>query len=150
MQCLCGCGVEAKPSRTYLWGHHRRPYIDVCKNGHLMSETRKVRPSKRTADGTETYCSECAKANGRKATRKYRYGVANLPIIDAFTESQTGLCAICGNGNNQNRTLLTDHQHGTGKIRGMLCGNCNSGLGMFQDDPIRITKALEYLSRRSW
>lgn len=69
--------------------------------------------------------------------------------INAIVEmhrSQNGKCAIClieiaplG------RSRAVDHCHQTGKIRGMLCKACNTGLGMFKDDPKRLIAALAYL-----
>jgi len=54
---------------------------------------------------------------------------------------QGNQCAICG----KDRPLVLDHCHKTGKIRAALCGACNSGLGMFQDDPDVLCKALAYV-----
>lgn len=50
-------------------------------------------------------------------------------------------CAICGSMNDPN----VDHDHKTGVVRGILCGNCNRGLGLFADDPERMQRAVEYL-----
>jgi hypothetical protein len=50
-------------------------------------------------------------------------------------------CVICGS----NEVLVVDHNHKTGKIRGMLCNHCNRGLGHFRDDPELLTFAAEYL-----
>ena len=52
-----------------------------------------------------------------------------------------GDCALCG----RHRELVQDHDHDTGKLRSKLCIACNSGLGMFQDDPEMLIKASEYL-----
>lgn len=57
-------------------------------------------------------------------------------------EAQDWSCLICGEVASR---LYLDHCHKTGKIRGMLCLHCNSGLGSFCDDPVRLSAAIEYL-----
>lgn len=58
--------------------------------------------------------------------------------------SQGGACAICG-VRPRRRRLAIDHDHETGAIRGLLCGNCNLGIGHFADDPGLLQKAASYL-----
>lgn len=59
---------------------------------------------------------------------------------------QNGCCAICNIPQSKlNRTLDVDHCHKTGKVRGLLCTNCNRALGMFQDSASICIKASEYL-----
>lgn len=41
--------------------------------------------------------------------------------------------------------LVVDHDHATGKVRGLLCHNCNRALGLLHDNPVTINNALEYL-----
>ena len=53
-------------------------------------------------------------------------------------------CAICGGS----ERLSWDHDHATGDYRGTLCSNCNTGLGMFHDQPGTLRKAARYLSGR--
>jgi hypothetical protein len=67
-------------------------------------------------------------------------------------DEQDGRCAICGSiETSENRfglkTLAVDHDHVTGKVRGLLCSDCNLGLGKFHDDISRMEKAIEYLKR---
>ena len=50
-------------------------------------------------------------------------------------------CVICGIED----ALVVDHDHVTGKVRGMLCNHCNRGLGHFRDDPILLEFAAQYL-----
>lgn len=59
--------------------------------------------------------------------------------------SQGGVCAICECPDK--KRLSVDHDHQTGKIRGLLCANCNLALGNFKDDPDRLAKAIVYLKR---
>lgn len=66
---------------------------------------------------------------------------------DRMLERQGGVCAICGNGASDaiRKNLAVDHCHGTGRVRGLLCGNCNTGLGSFKDDPVLLRRAIKYL-----
>lgn len=58
-------------------------------------------------------------------------------------DTQGGVCYICKT--TPKKRLVVDHCHITRKIRGLLCGHCNTGLGYFQDDPARLQRAIEYL-----
>jgi hypothetical protein len=74
---------------------------------------------------------------------------------DAMYEQQGGCCAICGDLKEswepgvgiegRDRFLVVDHCHAQGHVRGLLCGNCNHGLGKFKDDIARLLAAAEYL-----
>ena len=60
---------------------------------------------------------------------------------------QHGVCAICGKlPNGRFKTLHIDHDHKTGRIRGLLCYSCNSGVGNFRDDVVLLLKAAKYLN----
>lgn len=63
-----------------------------------------------------------------------------------LAEKHGGRCAICGG--TQKRELAIDHCHKTGKVRALLCGKCNIGLGHFKDDPELLRKAAAYLESR--
>lgn len=60
--------------------------------------------------------------------------------------SQNGRCAICGNHQHYQR-LAVDHCHKTQQIRGLLCMQCNRGLGRFFDSPFRLQNAINYLEK---
>jgi predicted nucleic acid-binding Zn ribbon protein len=78
------------------------------------------------------------------ASRARQYGLT----IEQFREmrdKQAGACAICGG---LATTLHIDHCHSTGRVRGLLCPMCNTGLGQFQDDVQRMMLAITYLQRQ--
>lgn len=72
-----------------------------------------------------------------------RYGIT-LKDRQAMEERQAGKCAICGE---TPRRLVVDHCHKKGHVRGLLCDECNRGLGAFKEDVLIFTKALEYLDK---
>lgn len=74
--------------------------------------------------------------------------------FEALLLSQGGVCAICKEPEAMNRRIAVDHDHACcpGKdscgecIRGLLCGNCNNGIGRFKDSPELLARAIQYLS----
>ncbi len=66
--------------------------------------------------------------------------------VAARLQQQGGKCAICGVAQAK---WHGDHDHVTGKFRSVLCSKCNMGLGLFNDDPDRMTIAVAYLRRHS-
>lgn len=77
----------------------------------------------------------------RKQKLKSNYDMT-IEDYDKLYSTQQGNCLIC---NTYHRKLSIDHCHDTGLVRGLLCSNCNSGLGMFKDNSILLLKAVEYL-----
>ena len=71
--------------------------------------------------------------------------VYNLTPEDTerLSKSQKGVCAVCGEGLTSKYHI--DHDHITGKIRGLLCRSCNLGLGFFQDSVPKLMAAIQYL-----
>jgi hypothetical protein len=63
-------------------------------------------------------------------------------------ESQNGVCYLCGQYNKNGKRLFVDHNHETNQVRNLLCTQCNSGLGMFNENPELMEKAANYL--REW
>ena len=73
-----------------------------------------------------------------------KYGINRLEY-DEMLLSQDGICLICGKSCPTYRSLSVDHDHETGRIRGLLCDLCNKGLGQFKDDPKLLIRAAQYL-----
>ena len=64
---------------------------------------------------------------------------------EKMAQLQNWVCAICGSPPSDKKRLSVDHCHATGKVRGLLCHNCNIAIGLLKDDPNRFIKASEYL-----
>ena len=81
----------------------------------------------------------------RNRTIKKKYGLTESQFYEWLVE-QSYCCALC-------RTRLTratthvDHDHGTGRVRGLLCFNCNVAIGHFRDDPGLMRSAASYVER---
>lgn len=73
---------------------------------------------------------------------KRKYGLTQKEYTEML-DKQKGVCAICGGV--CTRRLAVDHDHETGKVRGLLCNNCNRGLGHFQDNVGFLDAAIRYL-----
>ena len=83
----------------------------------------------------------------RDTILKNRYGIVEFDY-EELAKAQDNKCAICGTPPVKKRLDL-DHCHETKKIRGLLCNNCNRGLGHFKDNPALLSKAIEYLDKSS-
>ncbi len=133
-----------------------RKLQEFCRNGHLFSETRYTGPS-----GHQTRCSACAKVTrakwkssdpdrinsaARASKRKSRM-VTHYKITaeeyDVLVLNQKNKCAICFE--DFTKTPNIDHCHLTGNVRGLLCKDCNTGLGMFKDSIENTQTATNYL-----
>ena len=88
------------------------------------------------------YCLKCA----RNRQLQQLYGISGEDYEKLF-KKQGGQCAICGTIDPRGRqnVFVVDHDHKTGKVRGLLCDKCNRGLGMFSDDPKKTAAATIYL-----
>ncbi|KKM26565.1 hypothetical protein LCGC14_1583510 [marine sediment metagenome] len=89
----------------------------------------------------------------KSSRMKAKYGIS-LDEVEALLEKQNGLCAICQQPEQETirgkyKQLAIDHDHKTGRIRGLLCANCNQGLGRFEDDPARLLAAVQYIQTRA-
>jgi hypothetical protein len=79
------------------------------------------------------------------ADRRYSYGL-NPEQYGVMVMAQDGRCAICER-HPEDGVLRVDHDHSTGKIRGLLCRHCNLALGNMRDDVSLLRKAIAYLEK---
>lgn len=97
------------------------------------------------------YCSSKCMELGKADSYYFRnYGISIFQYYELYTKSN-GTCYICGskgftiNKNNPTTQLVVDHNHLTGKVRGLLCPNCNRALGLFKDNKTLLSKAIDYI-----
>ena len=90
-------------------------------------------------DGLRSKCKDCCRSQEMQRV----YGIT-LADYDAMLEEQDGCCAICKTDTIKGRFAI-DHCHKTGKVRGLLCFDCNTGIGKLKDDPSLLLTAYEYL-----
>lgn len=98
--------------------------------------------------GKTSICKICShirsKTYNKEIGRYKKYGITKDTFIQLI-DSQDGKCAICSNS--LDNEIHIDHCHSTGKVRGILCGKCNKGLGLFDDNVNYLTKAIKYLNK---
>ena len=82
----------------------------------------------------------------RECKRKNRLGAYGVTVeeYNLMLGHQGGVCALCGRPPGK-KPLAVDHDHETGKVRGLLCQNCNVGLGCFGDSVPILEGAIKYL-----
>jgi hypothetical protein len=109
-----------------------------------------------TQDGRIAYNKAHRQANPnryRDYDLRKSFGIG-LSDKQATLADQGGVCAICERPERAERdgkpiAMAQDHCHTTGKLRGVLCGNCNKALGKFEDNPDYLRNAIIYLAKHS-
>ena len=86
------------------------------------------------------------RVSDRKSYLKRKFGIS-IEDYEYLLAGQGGRCAICGSPPREDIALHVDHEHITGRIRGLLCFRCNNALGDFGDDLHRLNAAAAYLER---
>lgn len=147
-------GVKFDPTKGYAARYVARmaasktdatTYVPVvpCKHGHSLRFV-----------GSNN-CVLCDKAlrqrhriSGRFARIKREYGLTKADYL-ALVEKQASSCAICSRHEHNHFSLHVDHDHFTGKVRGLLCSRCNQAIGLMAESRERMQAAIEYLDRHA-
>jgi hypothetical protein len=151
------CGIEKeisnfRLSKTGRFGvtrrcndclnEYSRNYWHLHKDEHVIAKReygRKYRSERKLIDKDKKLQKE--------------FGIT-LKDYNKLFQEQNGVCAICNQPEkifskkaNQIISLAIDHNHQTGKIRGLLCSDCNTGLGKFKDNKLILESARTYLNK---
>ena len=151
-----------------------KPAEKLCPDCKVNKPVASFGPHKATKDRLQWSCRECA-TRRRSESRKRnierhhevqrawrrrnvekrqlydlrqiakRFGIEKAQYF-AMVLAQNGVCRICGKHESiTGRRLSVDHDHTSGRVRGLLCSNCNLGIGYFYDDPELLRRAAQYI-----
>ena len=130
-----------------------KPLIEFYKNasspdGHIGTckacKAAQQRARRKANGGDKRYVKEAERR--RNNHLKSIYGIDELEYRRMY-ERQRGVCAICKHPESiEGRSLCVDHSHVTGDVRGLLCSNCNRGIGLLKDSPELLRNAFHYLT----
>lgn len=135
---------------------------DNCESAGRPLPVTEFYPARKKSGGLQIWCKQCQKRVAKKwqkdnserfkvTTTRWRqanvgrkFGLA-AGEYDRLLAAQDSKCAICDQPPS-GRRLAVDHCHETGKVRQLLCGSCNRGIGMFKHDAGLLLKAVAYLT----
>ncbi len=163
------CGEEKILSEFYTNKRIKKGHENICKdcfrarvlqynlkhreeNAERTRVYNKLHPEKRKAEKkryneknkekVKLWCKKSRLKNRLKSIYKITKEEYDIMLIQ-----QNGKCYICEEEdiNTRNKKLVVDHDHNTGKVRGLLCYSCNIGLGFFHDNIEHLSNAIKYL-----
>jgi hypothetical protein len=160
------CGCEKPIDEFYRAAGMADGYRSECKACNLAQRARRYReePAFRARDIERVRQWQLANPERHKEIQrrirakpgfaermraghlKRKFGIT-LDDYRAMLEAQGGGCAICAAPEPDGQSLHVDHDHETGAVRGLLCFNCNAGLGKFGERIELLSAAVDYLRR---
>jgi hypothetical protein len=165
--CECGCGGCVRGgSLRFIHGHNRAKPLTQEKACTKCGDIKPIEQfciDRSVRSGRHPVCKACEVKRVRawreahpdyvsrhvrdlRANGLARYGLT-VEAYDQLLQAQRGLCAICGKACTTGQALSVDHEHATGRIRGLLCKKCNMAIGLLNDSPERLEAAKVYLLR---
>ena len=136
--------VEVSDGFLESVGHTRESYEALSRSGQWSVRNReKHKAIRKDWEGRNP---ETRRASTRKSWLKRQYGITPEEY-DEMLKRQEGMCAICFTSKPTGKweVFAVDHCHVTGDVRGLLCNECNRGLGLLRDSKDILRSALDYL-----
>jgi hypothetical protein len=149
----CRTCKEIKPESTafFYFRKENNKFRTQCIECDKLQKKkqREANKDKINRERREKYKScEETRLKARDQRLKYTFGI-NIEEYNKMFEKQNGCCKICNiHQSKMERRFAVDHCHETDIIRGLLCDNCNLGLGNFQDNPEFLEVAKSYLENK--
>ena len=118
-----------------------------CTHCHQFKLSDKFGSDRSKSDGLTCTCKVCRYKASRDCYLKRQFNISSDEYNELFNKQECR-CIICNIHQSElTRKLAVDHNHKTGKIRGLLCDNCNRAIGLLKDDPEVLERAFKYLSQ---
>lgn len=158
--CSTECRIDYRNKTGYMDNYYHaniKKWKDTQESAEYKEAKNKARRLKYATD--EEYRNKHKQSvkdyqhthkNIRLSQRMKKYGISAEDYYKLL-EKQEQKCAICGAeiGDSNGNRLYVDHDHKTGKVRGLLCANCNFGIGSLKDDVEILKKAILYLEGKN-
>jgi Recombination endonuclease VII len=123
-------------------------FCEKCKTDKARNEF-----SEKTLKNKNLWCKNCFRESSRNSELKLKFGITEK-IYEKILKKQKNKCAICRKPENiihhhskKIVKMAVDHCHKTKKVRGLLCGRCNFGIGYFKDSIKLLKMAINYLEK---
>ncbi len=151
--------IDSERNRNREYAAKKRSESKEAYNEYMRQWTRKnkekINAARRERRKNDPEFAKKERERAKLKTAEYRKNKSlkikykiSLDDFNKMREEQNFSCAICGSHeeNCGKHKLVVDHCHSTGKVRKLLCGYCNTGLGQFKDNVELLAKAINYLN----
>ncbi|GAA1946466.1 endonuclease VII domain-containing protein [Kitasatospora viridis] len=152
LQAYCrACSAQYYDARQRAKGKVPRPRVEVPEGHKRCAKCEQIKPhsewdrNSSQVSGLAAYCKSCTAARNRESYFRRKYGLSEADL-QAMLEAQAGTCPICLDKPAEH----VDHDHETGRVRGILCFACNAALGQMRDRPDNLRRAADYLEGIVW
>ena len=141
-----GFGAHLEEMRRKKVEDNRKKHADYCRRRYQEDDD--YRKKQRNRQNKRYQQNEWVRRKSRAWYIQKKYKISDKEKADLYA-AQGGKCAICGKPKqlygDMSKVLCIDHSEKSGKVRGLLCTNCNLGIGHFKDDVRAMENAIVYL-----
>lgn len=148
--CRPCAAARAREARERAELKRSQPAVEfqTCKSCEEEKPARDYSRNVRNSTGLDYTCKDCVNQERKARRMMNKYGIS-LWQFQENRDLQDGKCAIC-KVDFFNKPMVVDHDHGTGSVRGLLCSQCNVGIGNLKDDTTVLQAAIDYLIDPPW
>lgn len=139
------CNIEKPPSCFRDYDRKRNGKRSNCRECERKSDKRTPEQLREKTRKWRENNKDILPYSYRRWSLKTYYGLTEEEYNEKLS-SQNGVCALCSSPPTT-KNLAVDHCHSTDKIRGLLCANCNTALGLVKENTDILSKMIDYLRK---